>query len=84
MDVDRCNVPKDHIGNFHDRYHHPKRTTCFYAREKGEAPKTAAGTKWFHEIGDAKDLKTKFKTRKEKRILVVYNVTVPKNLNKQK
>jgi hypothetical protein len=55
MDVDRRNVLKDHIGIFCDRYHHPKRTTCFYACEKGDAPKTTAGTKWFHEIDDAKD-----------------------------
>ena len=38
----------------------------------------------WHEINDAKDLKTKIKTRKEKRILVVNNVIVSKNLNKWK
>ncbi len=81
MDFDHRNVPKDHIGIFQDRYHHPKRTTRFYACEKGKAPKTTAGTKWFHEGDDAKDLKLNLK---EKHILVVNNVIVSKNLNKQK
>lgn len=64
MDIDRQNVPLDHFGIFRDRCYLPKRTTCYYACERGQAPKTTPGVKWFHEINEALDLKIKFKTRK--------------------
>jgi hypothetical protein len=40
--------------------------------------------KWFHEITEAIHLKTKFKTRKEKCILVVKGTIVSQNPNKRK
>jgi hypothetical protein len=87
MDVDRSNIPLDHIGIFRDRYKDPatnKKRVCYYACEKGRAPKITKGVKWFHEVTEAIELKTKFKTRKEKRVLVVNGTIVSQNSNKRK
>jgi hypothetical protein len=53
---------------FRDRYKDVtnKQQVCYYACEKGKAPRVIQGVKWLHEIAEAIDLKTKFKTRKEK------------------
>jgi hypothetical protein len=86
MDVDRSNIPVDHIGIFRDRYKDAtnKKRICYYACEKGKTPRVSKGVKWFHEVTEAIDLKTKFKTRKEKRILVVNGTIVSQNQNKRK
>jgi hypothetical protein len=57
---------------------------CYYACERGKAHKTTPGVKWFHEINEALDLKIKFKTRKEKRALVINGTTLSENPNKRK
>ena len=86
MDVDHSNIPVDHIGIFRDRYKDAtnKKRICYYACEKGKTPRVSKGVKWFHEVTEAIDLKTKFKTRKEKRILVVNGTIVSQNQNKRK
>jgi hypothetical protein len=69
MDVDHSNIPVDHIGIRRDPYKDRatnKKQVCYYAWEKGRAPKVTKGIKWFHEVMEAKELKTKLKTRKEK------------------
>ena len=55
MDIDRQNVPLDHFGIFRDRCYLPKRMTCYNACERGQAPKTTPGVKWFYEINEALD-----------------------------
>jgi hypothetical protein len=57
MDIDWQNVPLDHFGIVRDRGYLPKRTTCYYVYERGQAPKTTPGVKWFHDINDSIDLK---------------------------
>jgi hypothetical protein len=57
---------------------------CYYAFERGQAAKTTPGVKWFHEINESLYLKIKFKTRKEKRILVINGTTLSENPNKRK
>jgi hypothetical protein len=88
MDVDRRNVPSDHIGIFRDRYKDSKtnkKLTCFYACKKGEAPKQQnTSSKWYSEISDGKILVNKFKTRGAKRNLSVNGVVVSSNLHKRK
>ena len=51
---------------------------------KRTSTKTTPGVKWFHEINEALDLKIKFKTRKEKRALVINGTTLSENPNKRK
>jgi hypothetical protein len=84
MDIDRQNVPLDHFRIFRDRCYLPKRTTCYYSLERGQAPKTTPGVKWFREINDSIDLKVKFKTRKEKCVLFINGTTLSENSNKRK
>jgi len=63
MDVDRNNVPHDHIGIFQDKYKAKGAGMqhCFYATKSGKMIYTKANLKWYQEIEDAKDLFTKFK-----------------------
>ncbi len=82
MDIDRQNVPLDHFGVFRGRCYLPKRTTCYYACERGQSPKTTPGDKWFHKMNESLDLKIKFKTRKEKCALVINGTTLSENPNK--
>jgi hypothetical protein len=71
---------------FRDHYKDPtnKKRVCYYTCEKGKAPRVSKGVKWFHEVMEAIDLKTKFKTRKKKCILVVNGTIVSQNQNKRK
>jgi hypothetical protein len=87
LDVDHSNIPVDNIGIFRDCYKDlatNKKWVCYYACEKGKAPKVTKGVKLFHEVVEAIELKTKFKTRKEKCILVVNGAIVSQNPNKRK
>jgi hypothetical protein len=87
MDVDHSNIPVGHIGIFRDHYKDPatnKKRVCYYACVKGRAPKVTKGIKRFHEVREDIELKTKFKTRKEKCVLVVNGTIVSRNSNKRK
>jgi hypothetical protein len=55
MDVDRSNIPVDHIGIFRDHFKDAtnNKLACYYACEKGKAPRVIKGVKWFHEITEA-------------------------------
>jgi hypothetical protein len=52
MDVDHSNIPVDLIGIIREWYKDAtnKRRVCYYACEKGKAPRVIKGGKWFHEI----------------------------------
>ena len=52
MDVDRNNVPRDHIGIFRDTYKAKGAGMqhCFYATKSGETIYTKANLKWYHEF----------------------------------
>jgi hypothetical protein len=52
--------------------------------KKGKAPRVINGVKWFYKVTEDIDLKTKFKTRKEKHILVVNGTIVSQNQNRRK
>jgi hypothetical protein len=47
MDIDWQNVPLDNFGIFRDQCYLPKRTTCYYACERGLAPKQLQGLNGF-------------------------------------
>ncbi len=51
--------------------------------KKGKAPRVINGVKWFYKVTEDIDLKTKFKTRKEKHILVVNGTIVSQNQKKR-